>query len=319
VALAWCGAGCGDEGAKGGERQAGYGDGREIALADGRTTRVPLRAERIVPANASSMDYLAELVDADRVAAVPPTALDYSLARAEPWAALPRFARFASEELLAFDPDLVLVHGWQSRATIARLREAGVCVVELPAVGRWEDVLAGLDLLARAVDEEARGAALRRDLEQRRATLAAAGGGDLAELTVLPYGNFGAGGSTAGLGTTRDLIIGLAGLRNAAAEAGMRGNTAIDVERILSLDPDFVLVGAGPDRSERSPSADFLRRERALRNLRALRQGRVVVLSAALYSTASHHLLDGAEELAHQVREELDRAAATERGANGQR
>ena len=48
---------------------------------------------------------------------------------------------------------------------------------------------------------------------------------------VLVYSNYGAGGATAGSGTTWDLILQASGLRNAAAEAGIGLGLVIALNR----------------------------------------------------------------------------------------
>jgi iron complex transport system substrate-binding protein len=255
---------------------------------------------RIIAGNASVLDGLAALVEPDRIAALPDTALRYSLLAEDPggFGELPRLESFEAEAILAPRPDLVLVHGYQRGTTVDRVLERGVPLVVLPAVTSWTDTLEGLRTLARLVGEDERGARLVDDLEGRRRRLqepAARSG-----LTVLPYGNYGAGGSTAGAGTTWQVMIELAGMRNAATEAGLVGHPGIDFEQILAIQPDFFLVGDGAD-GEAGSAETVLRAEAALGSLEAVREGRFLRLPEALYSTSSHHVLTAAEALAAQA------------------
>lgn len=254
----------------------------------------------IIAGNASVLDGLAALVEPERIAALPDTALRYSLLAEDPagFGELPRLESFEAEAILAPRPDLVLVHGYQRGTTVDRVLERGVPLVVLPAVTSWTDTLEGLHTLARLVGEEERGARLVDDLEERRRRLqepAARSG-----LTVLPYGNYGAGGSTAGAGTTWQVMIELAGMRNAATEAGLVGHPGIDFEQILAIRPDFFLVGDGTD-GEAGSAETVLRAEAALGSLEAVREGRFLRLPEALYSTSSHHVLTAAEALAAQA------------------
>jgi iron complex transport system substrate-binding protein len=253
--------------------------------------------QRLIAGNASVLDGLSELVGPERVAALPETALRYSLLAAAPgpWSELPRLPSFEAEAILAPRPDLVLVHGYQLGSTVDRVLERGVPLVVLPAVSSWDDTLAGLRTLARLVGEQERGEALVQDLEERRRRLQEPA--PRSGRTVLPYGNYGAGGSTAGAGTTWQVMIELAGLRNAATEAGLVGHPGIDFEQVLAIQPDFFLVAAGEGDEPGSAEA-VLRGEAALAGLEAVREGRFLRLPEALYSTSSHHVLTAAEQLA---------------------
>ena len=133
-------------------------------------------------------------------------------------------------------------------------------------------------------------------LEERKSALAST---SRPEWRVLPYSNFGAGGRTSGEGTTLDLVIGLAGLRNAAAQVGIPRHGSVDLEQVLAIDPDVFLTATGNDGVD--PGASFLRNEDVLTGLQAITKDRILVLPAVLFSTSSHHVLDAAEELARQV------------------
>ena len=266
----------------------------------GDTVILPAPPRRILAGNASVLDALVELVEPERLAALPSTAFDYSILHADPgpWADVPRLESFEAEAILAPRPDLVLIGGYQVGSTADRLLERGVPVVVLPSARSWKEVLAGLTTLARLVDEEPRGAALVADLEARRRALQAESA--RSGMRVLPYGNYGAGGSTAGAGTTWQVMIELAGMRNAATEAGLVGHPSIDFEQILAIQPDFVLVALGEGQAASSAEV-LLRDEPALQSLAAVRDVRFLRLPEALYSTASHHVLTAAEALAEQA------------------
>ncbi len=138
------------------------------------------------------------------------------------------------------------------------------------------------------------------EIEARRARLSARAA-RFAGLRALSYTNLGAGGWTSGSNTTGQILLELAGLTNAAAEAGLAGDAPADQERLLALAPDLFLVGR-PDRSESSPpSANFLYAEPALQHLEALRARRVVALPPALFTSASPELLRGAELLVESL------------------
>lgn len=273
------------------------------ARADGRSEFVvPAQPpQRILPANASAVDFVVLLVDPGRVVALPEEAFSYSsLSRdAGSWSGLERIRQLTGEVVLQLGPDLIVMHEWQN-PHLPELRASTTPVLTLRVARTWPDVLESIRSVARAVHARARGETAIEELEARRRALAA--DDRRAELRGLPYGNYGTGGTTAGAGTTWDLMIELAGMRNAATDAGLTGHATIDFEQVLAIDPDFFIVGADPG-TGRSPSAQLLREEPLLRELDAIREDRIVVLPADQYSASSQRVLDAAEALARSVDE----------------
>lgn len=264
--------------------------------------------QRILPANAAWIDYVSLLVGPERVVALPAEAFGYSRLASAPgaWAELPPFPVFEGERILALAPDLVLAHTWQNPETIAGLLRARVPVLVVPVPESWSEITATLALLGAVLGVPERAQVVASELAARRTHLSARAA-RFAGLRALSYTNLGAGGWTSGSGTTGQILLELAGLCNAAAEAGLTGDVPADQERLLALAPDFFLVSR-PDRTEHSPpSASFLLAEPALAHLEALRARRIVTLAPALFSSASPELLRGAEELVDAL-EEWERA-----------
>lgn len=257
--------------------------------------------QRVVAANASAADYLLALLERDRIAALPADTFQYAVDPPDPsaWPAEKVFGKWTAEAVLSFDPDLVVAHSWQAGPAMELLREVGVPVLVLPEVHRFDDALAAIEQLGRALGRVEAARALARRLEARRDALRADG---LSHLRLLSYTNLGTGGFSAGEGTTMDAVLALAGCQNAAAQAGLRGHAAIDLEELLAIDPDVIVCGARPGGHD-SPSADLLRSEPALADLRAVRSGRIAVLPARLFTVNSQHVIDAAERLVEEVRD----------------
>jgi iron complex transport system substrate-binding protein len=263
------------------------------------------QARRIVAGNTAAAEFLAFLLGdegARRIAAVPEQVDAYSNVdfRRAPWSAPARFARYAPEALIALHPDLVVTHEWQSRDTTQILRGQGIPVIVLASARSYEDVRATIGTLGRALGVEARAndvlAGLDRRVEKLRQGASARKG-----LRALEYSNSGTGGMTAGSDTTVETMIVLAGMRNAAGEAGLKSHVPLDLERLVSIDPDVIVVGA-PARDEiGSPTKSVLEKTPALAGLSAVKNGRIAVLPSALLSSDSPCLVDAAEKLAAEV------------------
>lgn len=275
---------------------------RTVTLADGLVFDVPAPPRRILLGNSAAVDMVSELVGPGRVAAVPEQAWTYSrLAQdAGAFAGVPSFARFEAETVLTFDPDLVVCDPWAAVETVARLRELGVAVLTLPQVHRLEDVRESLHILGRVLGAEERAAEVVADLNARVAALEASAAGRRGS-TAVSYSNSGAGGWSAGEGTTNHELMRLVGLRNLTAEEGRSGHVRMSFEELLALDPDFVVVGDFRPGSEPGEAARFLYGEPALATLTAVREERVLLVSGRLFAASSQELVRGAEELARDV------------------
>lgn len=281
---------------------------REVTVGTERL-RLEARPERILPCNASAVDYLVSLVEPSRVLGLPYTALAYATIDGphEGWDTLPRLHDFSSEAILALAPDLILTHGWQEPAAMRTLENAGVPVLRLPDVRDYEGVRELLLALGSLLGEEDASRALVDGYDARVAALRA--DGSRAGWSALTYSNYGTGGWTAGAGTTADLVIGLAGLSNAAAEAGLEGHVGLEIERLLTIDPDVLVLGVAAADEGSNPTLDLLRGEPSLAGLSAVRKACFAVLPSHLALASSHRVVDAAEALATAVdglRDRLD-------------
>jgi iron complex transport system substrate-binding protein len=149
--------------------------------------------------------------------------------------------RGAVEELLYFQPDIALTYlGWSGRLHAGLLQEQGVRVVALPYPREIEDALAMTHDIAKVIDREGAGERAIADARVRIAALSNAAAGrnqPLRALYLRPNGG------TAGSDTYVDALLGLLGLRNHAAEHGIRGWGKLPLERLLNDPPDLFLLG----------------------------------------------------------------------------
>jgi len=114
--------------------------------------------------------------------------------------------------------------------------------------------------------------------------------------TALVYGT---SGWVEGAGGTQTEVFEAAGVRNAAAERGIRGFAQVSEEAVLEMDPDYLVVLVGSYDVARQK--EWLLGNPALATLRAIRQERFVSLREALLTSVSHHVADAVDELARQV------------------
>ena len=252
--------------------------------------------ERILLNHASAVDFVHDLVGLDKVIAIPADFDDFAnVGGLDAFGPERRFKEFNAEIILGLNPDLVVAGSWVAAESVKHLREAGVDVYVMPTVVTLDDIRATIRDLGARLDAVERANAMLGDFETRVAALEARAAARQARATALSYTNYGSGGWTAGAGTTADLILNLAGVVNVAADAGRTGHDLVDFESMFAWDADWIVVSKPS--SAYGMTKSYLENEAALSNLRAIQAGHIAEVPAALYSTTSHYLLDGAEAL----------------------
>ncbi len=278
--------------------------GFPVRIEGGLSGTVEIRSQplRVLPGNAAFVDFVSALLEPSRVAALPRAADGYSrlLETGGGWSRVPRFEGFTGELVLALEPDLVLAHPWQGPEALAQVRERGVPVLVLPVPRSWQQVLDTLQLLGSALGEEERAAALLAELEGRRLALQRSRCFSRG-FSALCYSNLGTSGTAAGRETTADILFELAGLRNAAGDAGLVGHAMLDLEGLLALDPDWIVVGELEASTDPAPAKAFLLAQEPLRHLGAVREQRIIELPPRFFSSASFELLTAAETLVAEI------------------
>lgn len=155
--------------------------------------------------------------------------------------------RGAVEELLYFHPDIALTYlGWSGRPHAELLAEQAIKVVTLPYPRTIADALSMTMDIARKIERSAAG---DRAVAQARArinalsaamsTYAAAAAMDQTPRVLYLRPNGGTGGSE----TYVNAMLRLLGLRNLAADKGIRGWGTLPLEQLIADPPDLFLLG----------------------------------------------------------------------------
>lgn len=267
----------------------------ELVNPDGSSVALEAAPVRVVPANTAAFDVLGELGALDLVSAVPEQVLTYARHEVDVdrFDADRRFASYESERLIVLEPDLVLASPWQDAAVHDTLRSAGIPVLVLRDASTWDQVEADVLAVATALGRPAEGARLLEDYSVRIDDLAARA--SASRPRVLSVSSTAGQHWVAGEGSTAAVFLRLAGCENAAAE--LDGSRQVDAERLLALDPAWIVVGASVNDPARSTTAEALRSDPVLAGLSAVAADRIVVLPPALFTASSPALLDAAEAL----------------------
>lgn len=245
---------------------------------------------RIVAADVCADAYVLALADREAVAAVSWQA-GQAVSGAPEWALdLPR-ASGDAERLIALQPDLVIFGPSGAGDAERFLDRAGIAHVSLQWGEDWNTVTGNLHLIGEALDEAARAGTLISELESRRAALAVRAQQRGAQPSVFYLS---VTGGAAGAGTLVDEAIGMAGGRNAAAEAGASGWLAADAAWAFRVDPDLIITSYFVEGYATRNNTGV--RHSAFRRL--LQDTPRIDIPAAALSCAGPALMDAAEQIA---------------------
>lgn len=267
---------------------------REFTDAFGETVIIEKKPERVISLSLGLDEVVMALAGPSRFAAISDIARsEYSniVALANE---VPETVRNDLEQILGFEPDLLLLDGFAQPELVLQARSAGLTIIVTDLHDTFAEHLENVAFLARVLGEEARGKELVAELTARADALAAivaeAGAGQDAPRVLHVTPNL----FIPGLETTTEDIIIRAGAVNAASEAGVVGWQQLSLESVAEMAPDVIIHDEF--------DADNLRNEilehPSLADVPAIRDGRVYEIPSRYLSTLSFWNLRGAEELA---------------------
>lgn len=240
-------------------------------------------AQRWVSAGGALSEWLVELGGAERLVAVDTTSRHLPALQALPVIGYQR--QLSAEGILALKPELLIgTEEMGPLPVLAQLRAAGVQVEVLPATAEVSVLQSNLLRLGQLLGAPQRGRqaaqAFVQRLQQQQAWLLLARQQQTAPGVLLLLGNAGASPLVAGKGTLGDWLISQAGGRNLVEHQSYK---AISQEALLALDPEVLLIA---DRSLQGAAAHaaLLQQNPALASVRAVREGRVLVIDPTLLS-----------------------------------
>lgn len=251
--------------------------------------------QRVVSAILAGDEMLAALVPVERVAGVTFLVDDAGISNVTGHypQTIPRI-HAKIEELLALEPDLVLVATHSDAIAVRLLLGAGVPVARFAAFDGFEEVAENILTLGEMLGEPQRARSVVVALRQRIAAVRRRVAGR-PRPRVLYYG---LGGSTGGPGSLMDEMIELAGGYNLVRDTGMTGYRRLNVELAVALQPEAVIVSDWSGGGGAPSAAELLRTDPAWRQVPAIRHDRVYALPATWVTSGSQFRVAGVEALA---------------------
>jgi iron complex transport system substrate-binding protein len=258
---------------------------------------VPRKPERIISLTPSNDEILCALADEKRIVGLSKFSRDAATSYVSDAARrINVFVDRDAEQVISLRPDLVLAARYTKVDLKALLAETKTPLIVTTDFRNFADVEANVRLIGRAVGEEGRAESvigeMRRKLDAARSRLRPESEGLRA--LYLASGNF-----SAGSGTSIHEILTAAGLKNAAAEAEIKGHVKLASEQITRINPDLILIAAGYERDRGFRQS--LENDAQLSAVRAVKEKRIVELQARGVLTVSHHVADAVDELVEAV------------------
>jgi iron complex transport system substrate-binding protein len=265
-----------------------------VAVTDGLGNEVTLSAKptRIVSMTLATDEILLDLVGPERLAGITYLASDPSLSNI---ADRPELAQIPNvvqpnpgpEQIIAMEPDLVLVAAFTDAAVIDQLKQAGLPVFVMGSVSSIDGIKESILTIGELVGEPEKAQEMIDEMDVRLNEITSAIEGTGGEPPTVLY--LSSSGWVAGSGTSLDDIIIRAGGVNAAAD--LIDWNQVSEEQIIQMNPDVVILSPFVTDEEFIDNLVFA-------DLTAIQNGRVYVANDAHMSAGSQYIVLGVEDMA---------------------
>lgn len=197
----------------------------------------PQTPKKIVSINVCTDQLAMMLVGKDQSLSVSRLALDPELSALANEAKDFPINNSEAEEIFLMKPDLVLAGTYNSRATIAMLRQLGIRVEEFEPTLSFQDIEAQMTRIGELLGREDEA---KRQIAQMNGKLAAIKKPEARKTIALYYAN----SYTAGRGTLIDDAVRLAGFDNLTDRIGVEGAARLPMELLVMERPDVLVLSS---------------------------------------------------------------------------
>ncbi|MGB2894882.1 MAG: ABC transporter substrate-binding protein [Anaerolineales bacterium] len=268
------------------------GMGREVVL--------PSPAQRIVTIAPSNTEILfaigagGQVIGRDEVSDYPPEALEVASIGST-------YGELNTEAILALEPDLVLAATITSPEQVQTLDALGIPVYLLSNPMDFPGLLKNISVVGILTGNEVEAVALIENLEARISAVAQkAAGAARASVFYEVDGTDPTAPWTTGAGTFQDVLIGLVGGENIAAE--IEGWGQMSLEEIVTRNPQVVIFGEG---SWVPTTVESFTDRTGWGEIAAVVDGRVYGIDTNWVDRPGPRLVDALEEMALMIHPEL--------------
>ena len=158
-----------------GQQEAAEESGYPKTFIDGRGVEVVIdeKPTRIVSTTLAVDEYLMDLADVENVLAVTQISTDAGISNvAGETDDIPnKLEKVTSEQVLALDPDLVIVPSYVDGNVLSQLDEAGITTYQVVDDSSFSGILETVEVIGEIIGEEEKAASVIEDFKERMAAL----------------------------------------------------------------------------------------------------------------------------------------------------
>ena len=271
---------------------------------EGTVVDFPSPPKRIVTLSMSTDETMLGLVEPQRMAAVntllddPVSSNVTGLVKEIPQ----RIGNPTVEEIMALQPDLVVVPDWGDLTMVPSLREVGLRVIVCKGASNLAEIRETIELLAAAAGVPERGQKLRAmmdaklaEIQEKVAKIPQTERKRVVLISLMSgYG---------GLGSSFDEACHYAGVINGRAELGIRDFQVMTKEQLVQIDPDILFLPTYNDHGKYD--VEKFRREYlddpSLQTMKAIRNEAFAEPFEGYIYNCSQDFVFGVQEIAYRV------------------
>ena len=280
---------------------------REVTDGNGFKMTIESEPQRIVSLTLGSDEILMGMVDKSRIASLTVYADDEGISNiaVEASGVGKRITMDQVENLIALNPDLVILDTWADAKYVKQMRDAGIKVYAFKTPCNIDEQKAVILELAHVVGADEEGSKIVGWMDQKLKAVEEKLSSLKPEqkLTVMDYGEMG----SSGLGTNFDDIVTRAGLINVVSRAGIEGWPVISKEKIIEFDPDIIILPSWfyDQKNTFEGMRDTLKNDQSLKTVNAISGDRVISVPNPHVSAISQYVVLAVEDIAKAAYPEL--------------
>lgn len=203
------------------------------------------------------------------------------------------------EKLIELEPDLVIAADWMKKDFLTQIEEFASELYIYKTPDTFEEQKKLIRDLGLILKTEKKADEIVDNMEKRLKTVQEKikSSNNIKKPKILLYTSY---ETTAGKGTTFENMIELIGGINLASEVGIEGSQKISKEKLIEMDPDIIVVPIW-QKDESEKFTKFFIEDSSFKNLKAIKNKKVIVVPYAVTTPTSQYIIDGIEILAQKI------------------
>lgn len=274
-----------------------------LTVTDDAGTKITLQSkpQNIVSLTLGTDEMLLKLVGKSRIKAVTYLADDKGISNIseEVKSISNKLNSDNSEKVIALQPDLVIVADYTKKEFVQQLLDAKLTVYRVRTPNSIDEVKRVITNLSQLTGEKAKGIELNSWIDDKLKSVSDKLSALKPEqkLSIMDYTEM---GSTSGKGTNFDDIVTRAGLVNVASKAGLEGWPQLSKEKIVTFDPDLIMVPSWTYDKNNSTEKiiEKIKSDKSLASLKAIKNNRIITSNYLHMSSVSQNMVLAVEDVA---------------------